>query len=145
MAGNIVRRVWWLVPVSVVAAAVVAVSGISYAFDVKNKACAEDFESVALSVSGVVTADFTCSSSFGNPSEKGTITLDAKTEEEAVAVMESVLRAYAETDMDNATTPFVDYVSEDGTIAVGPPDAGFNGLPSLRQIRDHYGLQEHVG
>ncbi|MFC4467692.1 hypothetical protein ACFPH6_24715 [Streptomyces xiangluensis] len=144
MAQNIVRRVWWLVPAVAVAAlvvaAVVAVPVISYAFDVKNKACAEDFESAALSVSGVATADFTCTSSFGNPQQKGRVTLEAETKEDAVALMESVLRAYAETDVRDATSPYVDYVSEDGTIFVGPSSAGFNGTPSLGEIRDHYGL-----
>ncbi|MER5185599.1 hypothetical protein ABT009_46350 [Streptomyces sp. NPDC002896] len=98
-------------PVAVLAAVVVAVSVISYAFDVKNKACAEDFESAALSVSGVVTADFTCTSSFGNAQKKGRVTLDAEIEEYAVALMESVLRAYAETDMGDATVAYVDDVS----------------------------------
>ena len=139
MAGNIARRVWWSVPVAVVAV-VAAVSRISYTFDVKNKVCAEDFESAARSVSGVVTADFTCTSSFGNSHKGGRVTLDAETEEDSVALMESVLRAYAETDMRDATSPYVHYVSEDGTIAVVPTHAGFNGTPSLGQIREHYGL-----
>lgn len=80
--------------------------------------------------------------SFGSPQKNGRATLDAETEEDAVALMQPVLRAYSETDMRDATVAYVDYVSEDGTIAVGPTDVGFNGTPTLGQIRDHYGVQD---
>jgi hypothetical protein len=40
------------------------------------------------------------------------------------------------------TVAYVDYVSEDGIIAVGPTDAGFNGTQPLGKIRDHYGFQD---
>lgn len=136
VVGNIARRVWWLVPVAVVAAVSVTV----YAYGAKDKRCAEDFESAALSVSSVITADFTCTTSFEGTLRDGRVTLDAGTEEDAVALMESVLRAYAEMDMSDATVAYVDYVSEDGTISVVPSDTGFNGTPSLSEIREHYGL-----
>jgi len=132
------------VPVGVVVVVVVvvvaAVSVAVTAYGAKDKRCEEDFESAALSVSGVITADFTCTTSFEGTLRDGRVTLDAETEEDAVALMEFVLRAYAETDMSNAAYAHVDYVSEDGTISVWPGKAGFNGTPSLGEIRDHYGL-----
>jgi hypothetical protein len=42
----------------------------------------------------------------------------------------------------DATVAYVDYVSEDGTIAVGPTDGRFNGTQPLGKIRDHYSLQD---
>ncbi|MGP4048455.1 hypothetical protein [Streptomyces sp. 2A115] len=134
-------RLAWAAAVAVVVV-VVAVSGIVYAYGARDKRCGEDFESAALSVSGVITADFTCETEFEGSLQWGTVTLDAETEEDAVALMESVLRAYTEKPgIRSAWGPSVDYVSENGTISVSPADAGLNGgSPPLYAIREHYGL-----
>lgn len=121
-------------------AAVLAVGGCTS--QTSLHACEEAFESAALGVTGVADADFTCSESLGNPEQHGSVILAAQTEDEAKEILHEVLRAFASSDeLENATVAYVDYESEDGTIEVHPADLGFNGNPSLRDIREHYGIE----
>ena len=104
--------------------------------------CEETLESLSLSVDGVSGADFECHRSFGNDWEKGTVTVAATTQDELVGVMEDVLRTYAASpDLDDASGPSVYFTSEDGGLGAGPGDVGFNGTPSMAQIREHYGIE----
>jgi hypothetical protein len=106
-----------------------------------TRACEEALTAAATSVEGVAAAEFTCEESFGNPSQKGSVTISGTTESEVIAVMEEVLQAFAmSADLDNAMVVYVDYVNEDGTITAHASQAGFNGSPSIRTIRDHYGI-----
>lgn len=104
--------------------------------------CEEAFESAALSVTGVSAAEFTCTESFGDPQQEGTVTLSAGTEEEALGILDDVLQAYASSaGLEDAMLPYVDYASEDGTLDVHASDLGFNGSPSIGVLRDHYGIE----
>lgn len=110
------------------------------------RACEEALTAAAMSVDGVVEAEFTCTRSFGNPSEKGSVTITGTTEPELLAVMEDVLRAFAaSTDLGDAMVVYAEYANEDGTISVLPVLVGFNGTPSIRVLREHYGITPGAG
>lgn len=105
-----------------------------------SRACEEALTAAAMSVDGVVGAEFTCTRSFGNPSQKGSVTIAGTTESELVAVMEDVLRAFAaSTELGDATVVYTRFANEDGTISVHEVLAGFNGTPSIGVLREHYG------
>jgi hypothetical protein len=92
-------------------------------------------------VEGVVGAEFTCTRSFGNPSQDGSVTIAGTTEAEVAAVMEGVLQAFAASaDLGDASVVYVQFANEDGTISVHPVLAGFNGTPSIGDLREHYGI-----
>ncbi|WP_277211444.1 hypothetical protein [Isoptericola croceus] len=104
--------------------------------------CEKTYEELTLSVPGVITADVTCVRRFGDERQGGTVTVEASTEKEAIAIMEDVLRAYAASpDLQHAEVPRFSFWSEDSTIGVGPDDLDFNGRASLRNIREHYGIE----
>jgi hypothetical protein len=105
------------------------------------RACEEALTAAATSVDGVVRAEFTCERSFGNPSQEGSVTIAGTTEPAAVAVMEDVLRAFAASaELGDASVVYTGFTNEDGTISVDPVDAGFNGTPSIRDLREHYDI-----
>lgn len=105
------------------------------------RSCEEALTAAATSVDGVVKAEFTCKRSFGNPSQEGSVTIAGTTETAVVAVMEDVLRAFAASaELGDATVVYARFENEDGTISVLPVDAGFNGTPSIRVLREHYGI-----
>ena len=105
------------------------------------RACEEALTAAATSVEGVVGAEFTCERSFGNPSQEGSVTIAGTTEAEVAAVMEDVLRAFAASaELGNASVVYTGFANEDGTISVLPVDVGFNGTPSIRVLREHYGI-----
>lgn len=105
------------------------------------RACEETLTSAARSVDGVVEAEFTCERSFGNPSQKGSVTIEGTTEPAVLAVMEDVLRAFAASaDLGDASVVYTQFANEDGTISVVEPQVGFNGTPSIRDLREHYDI-----
>lgn len=105
------------------------------------RTCEEALTTAAMSVDGVVEAEFTCTRSFGNPSQKGSVTIEGTTETAVVAVMEDVLRAFAASaDLGDASVVYTQFTSEDGTISVAEPLAGFNGTPSIGDLREHYDI-----
>lgn len=100
------------------------------------------WESLSESVDGVTAADFECRRSFGDSGQSGTVTVAARTQDEAVASMEDVLRAYAASpDVDDASVLVLDVVTEDDDVTVGPGLLGFNGAPAMYEVREHYGIQ----
>lgn len=89
----------------------------------------------------MVGAEFTCERSFGNPRQKGSVTIAGATEAAVAAVMEDVLRAFAASaELGDASVVYVRFANEDGTISVQEGLAGFNGTPSIRELREHYGI-----
>ncbi|GAB3171152.1 hypothetical protein GCM10027059_38870 [Myceligenerans halotolerans] len=125
---------------ALVAGVALAVGGCASTSSLQD--CEEAFESAALSVAGVSAAEFTCTESFGNPQQEGRVTLAAETSDQALTILDEVLRAYASSaDLENSTVAYVNYVTEDAAIDVHPADLGFNGNPSLRDIREHYGIE----
>ena len=105
------------------------------------RACEEALTAAATSVDGVVAAEFTCGRSFGNPSQEGAVTIAGTTETAVAAVMEDVLQAFAASaGLGDASVVYVRFANEDGTISVHEGLAGFNGTPSIRDLREHYGI-----
>ncbi|MFC8923720.1 hypothetical protein [Cellulosimicrobium sp. NPDC057127] len=107
-----------------------------------ERSCEETLEALTLSVDWVSAAQFECRRSFGDSGEQGEVTVTATTEAEAVAVMEDVLRTYAASaELDDASGPVLVFVTEDGSVTVGPGLLGFNGTPAMSEVREHYGIQ----
>jgi hypothetical protein len=84
-----VRR--WLLP-AVVAVSVLPLSACSSG---RAEKCEAAFKAVATSVDGVASAEWDCSFQFGGGWQRGDVVIEATTEDEAVAVMERLLRAFA--------------------------------------------------
>jgi hypothetical protein len=84
------RARWWLLPV--VVAAVLPVSACS---SDNAEACEEAFTAAASSIDGVASAEWDCNFQFGGGWIRSDIVLEVTTEDEAVAVMEELLRAFA--------------------------------------------------
>ncbi|WP_443226086.1 hypothetical protein [Streptomyces sp. 2A115] len=103
--------------------------------------CEEAFPEAAMSVPGVVSAEWDCSEQFGGGWQRADVVIKATTEDEAIAVMDAVLQAVAASPEieDRWSTP-QEYVSEDGSIIVSANDVGFNGSPSVGEAREHYGI-----
>lgn len=102
--------------------------------------CEELVERTALSVEGVETADFTCWRDFGNPGEQGTVSLAVETQQDADLVIEDVYRAFAsEPDIDNSWVVYFEFTSKSGE-AFNIEALGFNGTPSIRDLRDRYDI-----
>lgn len=130
------RARWWLLPV--VVAAVLPVSACSSG---KAERCEAAFKAVATSVEGVASAEWDCSFQFGGGWQRGDVVVEATTEDEAVAVMEDLLRAFAASpDLEDGWGTPQEYGTEDRSIRVGPNDVGFNGPPNVGEVREHYGI-----
>jgi hypothetical protein len=126
---------------SVVVVAVVSLLSVQ-ACSVDGAArCEEAFTAAATSVSGVVSARWECSESFGGGWQRGDVVVEAGTEDEAIAVMEAVLLAFAASPdlADGWATP-QEYSTRDGSIVVGAGDLGFNGAPNVGEVRERYGI-----
>jgi hypothetical protein len=103
--------------------------------------CEEAFTAVTTSITGVASAEFDCSDQFGGGWERGDVVVEATTEDEAIAVMDAVLRAYAASpDLEDRWATPQEYVNEDGSIIVSANDLGFDGPPNVRDVREHYGI-----
>lgn len=73
----------------VVVAAVLPVSACSSG---KAERCEAAFKAVATSVEGVASAEWDCSFQFGGGWQRGDVVVEATTEDEAVAVVDELLR-----------------------------------------------------
>jgi hypothetical protein len=103
--------------------------------------CAEAFTEAATSVAGVVSATWECSDNFGGGWQRGDVVVSATTEDAAVEVMDGVLRSIAAAgDLEDAWATPQQYANEDGSIVVGANDLGFNGPPTVGEVREHYGI-----
>lgn len=103
--------------------------------------CEEAFTTVATAVDGVATAEWDCSENFGGGWQRGHVVIEASTEAEAVEVMEALLRAFAAApDLEDGWATPQEYATGDRSIVVGANDAGFNGPPTVGQVREHYGI-----
>ena len=108
----------------------------------KEARCEEAFTAAATSVDGVASAEWDCNFQFGGGWKRGKVVLDPATEEEASAVVEAVLRAFAASpDLEDGWPTPQEYLIEDSSIKVGAKDAGFpGGVPNVGEVREHFGI-----
>ena len=104
----------------------------------EDEQCAAAFERVVLRVDAVVSAEFECGGGFGAETQGGDVTIAADTQDEANPVIEDVYRALA-ADPELTRAPYVLFYSVDGDF-FKIDDLGFNGNPSLDQMREKYGI-----
>jgi hypothetical protein len=103
--------------------------------------CEEALTAATMSVAGVASAEWECSNNFGGGWERADVVVEATTKEEAVAVMDAVLKSLAASpDLEEGWGTPQEYVNEDGSIKVGANELGFNGPPTVGDAREHYGI-----
>lgn len=106
-----------------------------------DEKCAKAFERAALTVDQVLSAEYECGGSFGNPSRDGTIVLSVDTQEQATPVIEDVYKAFAsEQDLDSAWGASAEFRSEGDGKSFDDLDLEFNGSPTVGDMRDRYGI-----
>jgi hypothetical protein len=106
----------------------------------RNTDCEDLFAETALAVDGVVSAEFDCSDMFGGGWERGKVVLRASSRDEAIRIMDALLRAFAaEPGLEPRWSTPQEYRNEDGSVVVGALAVGFSGVPTIREVREHYG------
>lgn len=107
----------------------------------RNSDAEDAFAQTALAVDGVVSAEFECSDKFGGGWQRGKVVLRASSRDEATRIVDTLLRAFAVDPRleDRWSTP-QQYRNEDGSIVVGAGVAGFRAVPTIREVREHYGI-----
>ena len=132
-----------LIPLTVAAvlATSISLTGCGLSGD-RDEDCAAAYERAALKVAAVESAEFTCGGSFGNSSDRGTVTLAADTKEEASPAIEEVYRSFAaDPELTYQGTPYADFVSESGGERFDNDDLGFDSsYPSIDEMREKYGI-----
>lgn len=107
----------------------------------RNSDCEDVFAETALAVDSVVSAEFDCSDMFGGGWQRGKVVLRASSRDEAIRIMDALLRAFAaEPRLEPQWSTPQEYRSEDGSIVVGTGAVGFSGVPKIREVREHYGI-----
>ncbi len=123
------------------AAVAVSVLPVAACSSDRAEGCESAFEAAATSVEGVASAEWDCSFQFGGGWVRGDVVIEATTEDEAVAVVDEILRAFAASpDLEDGWATPQKYVTEDGSIGVGANGLGFNGAPNVGEVREHYGI-----
>lgn len=103
--------------------------------------CEEAFTAAATSVPGVASAKWDCSEQFGGGWQRADVVIEATTEDEAIAVVDAALRAFAASpDLEDGWSTPQEYVTEDGSIIVSAGDVGFAAVPNVGEVREHYGI-----
>jgi hypothetical protein len=108
----------------------------------RNSDAEDAFTETALAVDGVVSAEFDCSDMFGGGWQRGNVVLRASSRDEAIRIMDALLRAFAaEPRLEPRWATPQQYRNEDGSIVVGARAAGVPGGPGprIRELREHYG------
>ena len=130
------RARWWLLPV--VVAVVLPVVACSSG---EAERCESAFKAVATSVEGVASAEWDCSFQFGGGWQRGDVVIEATTEDEAVAVVDELLRAFAASpDLEDGWSTPQKYTTEDPSIILSAGDVGFPAVPNVGEVREHYGI-----
>ncbi|MGI5191872.1 hypothetical protein ACQEVI_27275 [Promicromonospora sp. CA-289599] len=102
--------------------------------------CPEVLASAALTVTEVVSAEFECGGTINDQGVDGTIVLDVENQEEANGVIEKIYRALAANPDVVDTIPNIRFVPEQGDGSFRDTDLGFNGSPSIGDMREKYGI-----
>ncbi|RPF20662.1 hypothetical protein [Myceligenerans xiligouense] len=126
----------------VVSALVALVSGLTGCGSGARQ-CEELYATVIGAVDGVASVDAECSQQFGGGWERVDVHLATNDADGARTIGEEVLKAVAaEPDMEPLWATPRAYYLEDGTEAtIGLRDLGFNGVPTVREVREHYGIE----
>jgi hypothetical protein len=133
------RRASFLASVGLVTVALVL--SVSACSSSRATKCEEAFTAVATSVTGVAAAKWDCSFQFGGGWERGDVVVEATTEDEAITVVEAVLRAFAASpDLEDGWGTPQEYTTEDRSIIVSAGDVGFNAVPDVGEVREHYDI-----
>ncbi|MBE1875563.1 hypothetical protein [Myceligenerans pegani] len=105
--------------------------------------CTELYSTVIGAVDGVTSVEIDCSEQFGGGWQRVDVQLATDDPDDARAIGEAVLQAIAaEPEMDPQWATPQDYYLEDGTEAtIGLRELGFNGIPTVREVREHYGIE----
>lgn len=108
----------------------------------KEEQCEGAFTSVATSVDGVASATWDCNFQFGGGWVRSDVVLEPATEEEAIAVVDALLRAFAASpDLEDGWSTPQEYLVEDSSIVVGAGDVGFTGgVPNVGEVRAEWGI-----
>ncbi len=107
----------------------------------RNSDAEDAFRETALAVNGVVSAEFDCSDLFGGGWQRGKVVLRASSRDEAIPIMDALLRAFAaEPRLEPRWATPQEYRNEDGSIVVGTGAVGFPGVPRIREVRERYGI-----
>lgn len=104
----------------------------------EDEECAAAYERAVLRVDAVVSAEFDCGGGFGAETQGGDVTITADTQDDANPVIEEVYRSLA-ADPELTRAPYVNFRSDNGDV-FSIDDLGFNGAPSLDQIREKYDI-----
>lgn len=93
-------------------------------------------------VDGVLDVQVECSTQFGGGWQRQRVQLDAATQGQAHPIVEQVLRALAAEPAVEASwsTPQVYLLTDDSALS-SLAALGFNGAPSVGQVRQHYGIE----
>jgi hypothetical protein len=122
-------------------AAVVLVLPVSGCSSGDAGLCEEAFTAAATSVEGVASATWDCSFQFGGGWQRGDVVIEATTEDEAIAVMDAVLRAFAASpDLEDRWSTPHKYTTQDGSIIISAGDVGFKAVPNVGEVREHYDI-----
>jgi hypothetical protein len=108
----------------------------------KEEQCEEAFTSAAMSVDGVASATWDCNFQFGGGWVRSDVVLESATEEEAVAVVDDLLRAFAASpDLEDGWATPQEYTIKDSSIRVGAGAVGFtSGVPNVGEVREEWGI-----
>lgn len=105
--------------------------------------CKEKYESLALSVEGVESADFGCNREHHYFTEGGSVEAGDVTRAEALEILEAILVKFAQSpDLDEVEQPSIFLESSDGSVEVRPEDLGLSDDPNIRELRTHFGDRE---
>lgn len=127
-----------MLPALVAAASVLALSACSPG---RAARCEEAFTAAALSVAGVVSAAWDCNFGFGGGWVRADVVVEARTADEAVAVVDAALRAFAASpDLEDGWSTPQQYATRDRAIIVSAGDVGFAAVPDVGEVREHYGI-----
>jgi hypothetical protein len=108
----------------------------------KEERCETAFTSVTMSVDGVASAEWDCNFQFGGGWVRSDVVLEPATEEEAIAVVDAVLRALAASpDLEDSWGTPQQYTIEDSSVIVSAKDVGFtSGVPNVGEVREKWGI-----
>jgi hypothetical protein len=108
----------------------------------KEERCEGAFTAVAMSVDGVASATWDCNFQFGGGWVRSDVVLEPATEEEAIAVVDDLLRAFAASpDLEDGWATPQKYTVKDSSVIVSAGDVGFaSGVPNVGEVRAEWDI-----